>query len=120
MSFFYYGQMTLSSLSVVVQATKTTSFRYLETQFGDGYRARRQDGVNPIMEKWAISTPAMATDKLVVLEQELEALGTDHFDWQAPDDDTVKKWVLDPIEWKRSYSSNALASISFTISRFYV
>ena len=115
----YTFQMTLDTLSVTVDATKTTSYRYLETQFGDGYRARRTDGVNPLMERWNISTPPMDVDKCVVLENELAALGANFFEWQAPDDSQVKKWVLDPIEWTRNYMSNDVSSISFTISRYY-
>ncbi len=45
----YFTQMTLGTLQLTVEASKTTSIRYLETQFGDGYRARRVDGINPLM-----------------------------------------------------------------------
>ncbi len=116
----YFTKMTLGTLQLTVEASKTTSIRYLETQFGDGYRARRVDGINPLMERWAISTPVMPIDKLVTLEAEIETLATGHFSWQAPDDTAAKNWVLDPIEWQRSYASPDLGSVSFSLSRYYV
>jgi len=112
-------QMTLATLAIEQESTKSASFRYLEAQYGDGYRSRRQDGLHPVMESWNIKTPTMPASEAVVLENEIIALGTGYFSWQAPDETLASNWVIDPLEWSRSYDSCDFASLSFTVKRFY-
>ena len=112
-------QMTLATLQLEQQSSKQTSFRYLEAQYGDGYTARRQDGLYPVSESWRVTTPTMPASEAVVLEAEIIALGTGFFSWQAPDEATESDWIIDPLEWSRDYDSCDFASLSFTVRRFY-
>ena len=113
------AQMTLGTLCVSVEAQKTTTFRILEQQYGDGYVARRQDGVNPVSERWRVQTPTMAWDQCQTLEDELIALGAGNFEWMPPNETVNKRWVLDPPEWEWSFATESQASLSFTLRRWY-
>ena len=113
------GQITLNNLCVAVDATKQTSFRTIQQQYGDGYMARRQDGVNPVMEMWNVSTPPMPVEDVLALEAELIALGPDFFAWTPPNETASKNWILDPVQWDWSYQTGDMASLSFTLKRWY-
>ena len=112
--------MTLGTLCVTVDATKTTTFRTLQQQYGDGYMARRQDGVNPVNETWSVSTPLLPYENTQALEDELIELGVGSFQWRAPNETDLKRWILDPPAWSWSYATGDLASLSFTLRRFYL
>lgn len=113
------GRITLDNLCVTVEAQKTTSFRILQQQYGDGYVARRQDGVNPVSEMWSVSTPLMSAEDCLALENELIALGPRSFEWTPPNEPDAKDWVLDPPQWSWTYASDDLAKIAFTLKRWY-
>lgn len=113
------AEMTLGTLCVQVSATKQVSVRYLQQQYGDGYVARRQDGVNPLMETWRVATPPMPVANALALEEELIALGSGFFEWTAPNDTEAKNWVLEPVQWDWSYQTGDIASLSFTLKRWY-
>ena len=113
------GAITLNNLCVAVEATKTTTFRALQQQYGDGYMARRQDGVNPVNETWSVRTPMMTAEDCLNFENELIQLGTGFFGWTPPNESEEKNWILDPVTWTWSYSTGDLASLSFTLKRWY-
>jgi len=112
--------MTLATIQLKPLAQKRTRFRYVEAQFGDGYRARRTDGINPVTEVWEVETPPMPKAEAIVFEAELASNGAASFDWQAPDETSASKWVLDPVEWTTNFESSDYASLSFTVSRYHV
>lgn len=114
------GTMTLGTLCVAVSAKKTMSFRTLQQQYGDGYLARRQDGLNPVNEKWDITTPAMPVSEAQALETELISVGASFFEWTAPNETVKKKWVLDPPNWSWEFPAPNLATLSFVLRRYYV
>ena len=111
--------MTLGTLCVQVSATKQVAVRYLQQQYGDGYVARRQDGVNPVMETWQVATPPMAVADVQALETELIALGPGFFAWTPPNETVPKNWILEPIQWAWSFQTGDMASLSFTLKRWY-
>ena len=113
------SQITLNSLCVAVNAQKQASLRTIQQQYGDGYVARRQDGVNPLMETWQVSTPPMPVADALALEQELITLGTKSFAWTPPNEPAPKNWILDPVMWDWSYQTGDIASLSFTLKRWY-
>jgi len=113
------GAITLNNLCVTVDATRQVAFRTLQQQYGDGYAARRQDGVNPVMETWNVSTPPMPVAQAYAFEAELIALGTRSFGWIPPNETADKQWILDPVAWNWTYSTGDLASLSFTLKRWY-
>ena len=114
-----FTTMTLGTLCVKVESTKVTSFRTLQQQYGDGYMARRQDGLNPVSETWSVSTPVMPYEQTQALEDELIRLGTKPFAWTAPNETTAKNWILDPVRWDWSYATDSLASLTFVLKRWY-
>ena len=112
--------MTLGSLCISIDGTnKKKSQRYLEQQYGDGYRARRPDGINTLQEMYDITTTPAPVSVVTALENEIIALGAGSFDWQAPDDGASKKWMLDPYQWSWDYKTPSIASLKFTITRYY-
>jgi len=109
------SQIDLGTLRVLVTATGRTTQRILATQFGDGYRERRPDGINTEVRRWSISTPPMATEDLLALEDELRSLGTGAFSWAPPGETDESLWELDPVEWARTYQADHLASLAFNL-----
>ena len=111
--------MSLDSLCVIRSASKTASFRTLQQQFGDGYVARRQAGLNPVSYTWSVSTPPMPIDDVFALEQELIANGTGFFLWTPPFENQAYEYILDPVAWDWEFQSDELASLAFTLKRWY-
>ena len=112
------SQMTLGTLCVEVEASRVVAVRTLQAQFGDGYKARRPDGINTLMETWGVRTPMRPIDEVQALEAEIIALGANSFGWTPPFATVEKQWVLEPYQWEWSFNAD-LASISFVLSRFY-
>lgn len=112
--------ITLGTLRIDLQATREVAFRTLQAQFGDGYLARRQDGINPVIETWNVSTPPRPISELQAVETELINLAAGFFTWTPPYETTSKKWILYPNKWSWRYMGDEKATISFTLRRFYV
>lgn len=111
--------ITLGTFRTSVQARRSVAVRTLQQQYGDGYVARRQDGVNPVMEMWGVETPPMSTADALALEVELLALGSGYFEWTPPFETDPKNWILEPVRWDWSYLGDDMATISFSIKRWY-
>jgi phage-related protein len=111
--------ISLTNLCVALSARKRTSFRTLQQQYGDGYMARRQDGLNPVAYTWDVSTPPMDFNDALNFEEELIANGTQPFDWTPPGETTEEKYIVDPVSWEWSWQTTDLATISFTLKRWY-
>ena len=111
--------ISLSSICPALSATRSVSFRTLQQQYGDGYMARRQDGLNPVNYTWNVSTAPMAVKDCLELEKQLIANGTKPFLWAEPYTTTKETWVLDPVQWDWSYQTEDLATLSFTLRRWY-
>ena len=88
--------MTLGTLCVEVEASRVVAVRTLQAQFGDGYKARRPDGINTLMETWSIRTPMQPVAEVQALEAEIIALGANSFGWTPPFETVEKQWVLEP------------------------
>ena len=110
--------LTLGGLCVEVEASRSVAVRTLQGQFGDGYKARRPDGINTLMETWTVRTPLRPIDEVQDLEDEIIALGPNSFGWTPPHETVEKQWVLEPYQWEWNFNAD-LASLSFTLSRFY-
>ncbi len=111
--------ISLDNLCVTPAAQKTTTFRTLQQQYGDGYVARRQAGLNPVNYTWGVSTPPMKFEDAYALEQELIANGTGFFLWTPPNETEAQEFILDPVQWDWSWQSDDMASLSFTLKRWY-
>ena len=110
--------ISLDNLYVTPAAQKKTAFRTIQQRYGDGYTARRQDGLNPVIETWNVSTPPMPTCDVEALEQELIANGPGFFSWTAPNESTPSNWILDPVSWDWSFQTTDMASLSFSLRRW--
>jgi phage-related protein len=111
--------VSLDNLCVAVVSQKRTTYRVVQQQYGDGYLARRTDGINPVNYIWTVATPPMPLDEAQAFEAELEANGPTFFSWTPPNDSTPSNWILDPVAWEWSYPTNSMASISFSLRRWY-
>ena len=107
--------ISLNDLCVVVSSKKQVTFRTVQQRYGDGYTARRQDGINPVDYIWGLSTPPMPVEEAQALEAELIANGVGFFEWTPPHETTPRKWMLDPVAWEWSYQSPDIASLSFSL-----
>ena len=88
---------SLTNLCVTPDSKKKATFRTLEQQYGDGYMARRQDGLNPVNEMWSVSIPPDKVENIIAFENELmswagHSLDTSKRETTSPE----KRWVLDP------------------------
>ena len=110
--------INLDDLCVAPNARKVVSFRTLQQQYGDGYMARRQDGINPVNYTWDVSTPPMPTDEALDFEAELITNGEGFFEWTPPNE-TKQNFILDPVEWSWTWIDPENAAISFTLRRWY-
>ena len=111
--------ISLDNLCVTVDAQKSVSYRTLQQQYGDGYIARRTDGINPVNYTWNVTTPQMPVDEALAFEAELIANGTGFFSWTEPDSRQTYNYILDPVEWRWQWSTDDLAALSFTLRRWY-
>jgi len=107
--------ISLDNLLVTGSARKKASFRTIQQQYGDGYMARRQDGINPVNYVWSVSTPPMRMEEAFALEQELIANGSGFFSWTPPHECDPGNYVLDPVSWEWSFNGPDLASLSFSL-----
>jgi len=107
--------ISLDNLLVTPSAQKRASFRTVQQQYGDGYTARRQDGINPVNYVWDVSTPPMPVDDVFALEQEIIDNGMGFFSWTPPHESTPSNYVLDPISWDWSFIGQDMASLSFSL-----
>ena len=113
------GKITLDNLCITPQAQKTTSFRTLQQQYGDGYMARRQDGINPVGYTRSVSTPAMPFKDALDLEAELIENGTKPFSWTPPGEEDAQDFILDPVAWNWVWATPDYVALSFTLKRWY-
>lgn len=117
----YCPWYTLKNLCVTPDSTRNATFRVLQQQYGDGYLARRQDGLNPVGESWNVNTPYMTTENAYAMEEEIIALGSGFFEWDPPNEKNTpkKKWILDPYNWQFDYGSDKMVRLTFTLRRYY-
>lgn len=109
----------LGSLRITVEAQRSERIRTLQQQFGDGYMARRPDGINTSIEEWQVVTRPLRAADATAMEAEIRALGPGYFRWTPPGETIEKKWVLYPVQWTRRYLSTTWSSLAFTIRRWY-
>lgn len=112
-------KITLSNLCVAVASQQQKSFRTIQQRYGDGYTARRQDGINPVICVWNVSTPPMPVADAEDLQDELIALGPGFFSWTPPGESTAKNWIVDPVAWEMSYPDVGFAIVSFSLRQWY-
>ena len=113
------GTITLANLCVAPSSNKQESFRSVQQRYGDGYTSRRQDGINPVICIWNVSTPPMTLENAEAFEAELVANGVGFFPWTPPGESAPSNWIVDPVTWQISYPSPKHAVFSFTLRKWY-
>ena len=113
------SKISLSNLRVAESSSQQKSFRTIQQRYGDGYTARRQDGINPVICIWNVATPPMPMADAEDLQDELIALGSGFFSWTPPGEDAAKKWILDPPTWDIAYVGPGYAVVSFSLRQWY-
>lgn len=106
--------ITLGTLRVALNATKTESVRMLSVQYGDGYKARNVDGINARLISWQVETPPLLPDVADAFEDELVALGPQAFGWCPPYANQTNSYRLDPVVWQKSFE-DGLVRFAFTL-----
>ena len=107
--------ISLDELCVRVTSKKKVTFRTIQQRYGDGYTARRQDGLNPVDYVWDVKTPIMSVADAQALEAELIDNGVGFFSWTAPHETSPRNWMLDPVAWDWDYETCDLVSLSFSL-----
>jgi phage-related protein len=111
------SEISLRTLTVAVTATATKTKRILSAQYGDGYKSRRPDGLNPWKTVWQVDTVPLQPEAAYTLEAELEATGELPFYWLPPGGAEESVWCLEPVQWKRSYNAGLIV-LTFTIENW--
>lgn len=65
------------------QSSVKTTYRSLENNFGDGYKQTVPDGLNNIIKEWSLAWDMNEIDA-DDLEDQLDALKGQPFEWQDP------------------------------------
>ena len=110
--------LTLTGLQTTVEASKSVSVRLLTSRFGDGYNARRLDGINPVKEMLRIKTKFDTYTNTASIETALIGLNGNHFQWTPPFESTAKYWIVEPSQWQWQFEGE-LSCLTFQIERFY-
>lgn len=91
------GQILPMAEKVTLASTRTTEDRVLQAQFGDGYKQVSRDGLNSVMDTWAIVYAPLLGRDLVVLETFLAEVGAVNWFYWVPLGETErKKWRRKP------------------------
>lgn len=64
--------------------TGDVSFRFKETEFGDGYNQRSPDGINSVVDKWPLAFTGEAAFINAISDFLDARAGVDPFNWTSP------------------------------------
>ena len=85
-------------------SSKSTSFRTLKAQFGDGYSQRAADGLNSKVDTWSITWEHLSSsDKDTVIAVLDTVGGWDYLTWTPFGESTQKKFILKDGNYSVSY-----------------
>jgi len=111
---------TLPLTNKISQASAgSTSFKWNEAKFGDGYSQRVPDGINYTKRKWSIVYDNIDVNDFTTIQTFVDTVGDgQYFTWQPPGINTSLKWILDG-DVKFSQRSGNIWSVSFGILQVY-
>jgi phage-related protein len=98
---------------ILVDASKTTTFRTLRASFGDGYSQRAPDGINSRIDSWTLRWGALTPAELQVVEAALDSVGGYGVLLWTPIGETVQKKFVNT---KATYSRTRVNSNAYTVS----
>lgn len=71
------------------------TYRKKIVEFGEGYKQRNSDGINVEQRKFSITfTDLSSAEKDALMAIITGAKEVDAIDWQAPDDNVERKWLV--------------------------
>ena len=99
---------------------RTTMFRTLSTQFGDGYKEDAPDGINYKIDTWNLNFENLTNSDTSNVKTFFDSVGSySTFTWQAPGDTSSKTWKLDARGYSLTAQSGNIYSISSTIYQVF-
>ncbi|HAX27340.1 MAG TPA: phage tail protein [Alteromonas macleodii] len=108
---------TFPSINPSYGASKKSSPRVRNVQFGDGLSQRLRYGLNQDAKVWSLKFEVSEADADTI-ETFLEARqGAENFDWSPPDETTTYKWICQ--EWSKSIPYLNRATITATFQQVF-
>lgn len=96
-------------------ASKKSPARILMTDFGDGYRQRAADGINPIKESWDLEFTNETADIDDIEDFLVARGGWESFTWTPSGELVAKKWSCQ--EWNRVKVGSGVDTLTCTFNR---
>lgn len=110
---------TFPAIAIDNKSTYKRTPRNLTNSFGDGYSQIYADGINAYSETWNLSFSNRPKADIDTIQNFLNTqLNGVVFQWQAPDDGSVKNWRLVG-DYSITDADNQTRSISFQIERYF-
>ena len=100
-------------------STRKRGYRTIEAKFGDGYGQAAPDGINDVVDTWALTFEFLNLTDRATLVAALDAVKSwDYLTWTAPGDATVKRWKVTREGWSET-TSGLLSNISFNVEQVF-
>jgi len=97
---------------------KSSTFRTLESGFGDGYTQRAGDGLNAVRATWSLAYKWLTNADADTLEAYLEERGGyQTIDWTAPKKSSAQKWICKG--YQRVEEKDTHASITILLEEIF-
>jgi len=108
-------------LKITNDSDKTTFFRELAGQFGDGYQQVAPNGLNNKIDSWSIVWGALTTAEATIVENALNAVGSWGILTWTPFGETLKKFRMDKSGYTRKSKGkgNGVITISCKINQVF-
>ena len=109
---------TFPSIDPDFGATKSSSPRVRNVQFGDGFSQRLRYGLNQDAKQWDLTWQNISEADSDTIEAFLEARGgAEHFDWSPPDETETYKWICQ--QWSKRMTSAGLNELTATFQQVF-
>lgn len=87
---------------IIIDSSKSVSFRVKEATFGDGYTQTAADGINNRIDTWSIKWGALTLAEKNTVEDTLDSVGSNGIlTWTPCYETTVKKFRMTNDGYKR-------------------
>jgi phage-related protein len=105
---------------ITATSTGTSKDRYLQAQFGNGFRQVSKDGFNTKIDQWNIQYAPLEGTELTTIDDFINQVGCDvWFTWTPLGETISKKFRRDPDSLKRTPLNLTKFLISFTITQCF-
>ena len=109
---------TFPSIDPDFGATKNSSPKVRNVQFGDGFSQRLRYGLNQDAKQWNLTWQNISEADSDTIEAFLEARGgAESFDWSPPDETETYKWICQ--QWSKQMTSAGLNELTATFQQVF-